>query len=234
MNSTHSVVGGGPAPGRPASRFISVTRTTDEISIAVDEPIDYELSRHGVEVDPSKKGDWRCIAVKGPMELCELNCVKLLPLPLGAFCADSSYLILFAFALTWIFFFYLFSALTGILSDLTAPLKAAHIPIFVLSTWYVLYIFSGDSPSHESILTTFSSSSSSGTTENRNTDYLLVPFEKSDEAVQVLKNDAWTFPDDVHAWEDLLIRTRNTYTMILQLIYSSYCILRFRVEWRRC
>ena len=69
VNSTHSI--------RVGARFVSITRTPDEISIVGDDLLDYELSRHGVRIDPSKKSDWRCIAVKGPMELCELDALLL-------------------------------------------------------------------------------------------------------------------------------------------------------------
>ncbi|KAI0046624.1 hypothetical protein FA95DRAFT_1493719 [Auriscalpium vulgare] len=51
--------------------------------------------------------------------------------------------------------------LTGVMADLTAPLKQAKIPIFALSTW--------------------------------NTDYILVPENKIDRAVEALKEDGWIF-----------------------------------------
>ncbi|KAI0322990.1 ACT domain-containing protein [Amylostereum chailletii] len=51
--------------------------------------------------------------------------------------------------------------LTGIMCDLSNPLKRAGIPIFALSTW--------------------------------NTDYVLVPKNKADAAVQALRDDGWKF-----------------------------------------
>ncbi|KAF8342302.1 ACT domain-containing protein [Cantharellus anzutake] len=127
MNDTHGAVRGGGRTAGPFARFVSITRTRDEISIVVDESIDAELSRHGVRLDPSKKSPWRCVAVNGPMEF----------------------------------------SLIGVLCDLTTPLKLVGISIFAISTW--------------------------------NTDYLLVPYDKAEDAVQALKNDSWTFTDDVNA-----------------------------------
>ncbi|KAF8531999.1 ACT domain-containing protein [Gautieria morchelliformis] len=49
--------------------------------------------------------------------------------------------------------------LTGIMNDLTTPLKAAQIPIFAISTW--------------------------------DTDFLLVPIERSEEAAAVMQQDGW-------------------------------------------
>ncbi|KAI9632462.1 ACT domain-containing protein [Dioszegia hungarica] len=53
--------------------------------------------------------------------------------------------------------------LTGILNELTTPLRLAKVPIYAISTW--------------------------------NTDYILVPSEKLDRAVEVLKKTGWTFAD---------------------------------------
>ncbi|KAF8578580.1 hypothetical protein K439DRAFT_461264 [Ramaria rubella] len=50
-------------------------------------------------------------------------------------------------------------SLTGIMNDLTTPLKAAKIQIFALSTW--------------------------------DTDFLLVPIEKGEEAIKVMRQDGW-------------------------------------------
>ncbi|EJD03807.1 uncharacterized protein FOMMEDRAFT_61694, partial [Fomitiporia mediterranea MF3/22] len=55
--------------------------------------------------------------------------------------------------------------LTGIMCDFTTPLKRAEISIFALSTWQV----------------------------HKNTDYILVPEAKLDDAVKVLKEDGWKF-----------------------------------------
>ncbi|KAF8529312.1 ACT domain-containing protein [Hysterangium stoloniferum] len=51
-------------------------------------------------------------------------------------------------------------SLTGIMNDLTTPLKAAEIPVFAISTW--------------------------------DTDFLLVPEDKGDTAVDVMRADGWT------------------------------------------
>jgi len=51
--------------------------------------------------------------------------------------------------------------ITGVLCNLTTPLKAAGIPVYVVSTW--------------------------------NTDYILVPKAKAEQATETLKIDGWRF-----------------------------------------
>jgi len=51
--------------------------------------------------------------------------------------------------------------ITGVLCNLTTPLKAAGIPVYVVSTW--------------------------------NTDYVLVPNTKAEQATEALKTDGWRF-----------------------------------------
>jgi len=92
-------------------KFISITRTDEEISI---------VGEVG-EGDGDSCAEWRCIKITGPMDF----------------------------------------GVTGVMSNFTAPLKAAGVPIFAVSTW--------------------------------NTDYVLVPKEKADEAVGALSGDGWTF-----------------------------------------
>ncbi|KAG8965752.1 hypothetical protein FRC03_000202 [Tulasnella sp. 419] len=70
------------------SCFISITRTSEEISIVLDGEIDSDWTN-------LKVTEWRCIKVEGPMDF----------------------------------------GLTGIMNDLTLPLKVASISIFALSTW---------------------------------------------------------------------------------------------------
>ncbi|KAK7058428.1 hypothetical protein VNI00_002062 [Paramarasmius palmivorus] len=69
-------------------------------------------------------------------------------------------------------------SLVGVLAQVTAPLQAAQCPVFVTSTW------SASSPSAiactESVLF-------------RNTDYILVPKDKLNLAVDALKTDGWCF-----------------------------------------
>ncbi|KAG8932680.1 hypothetical protein FRC02_000783 [Tulasnella sp. 418] len=72
------------------SCFISITRTSEEISIVLDGEIDSDWTN-------LKVTEWRCIKVEGPMDF----------------------------------------GLTGIMNDLTLPLKVASISIFALSTWYI-------------------------------------------------------------------------------------------------
>jgi len=96
--------------------FFSITRTSEEISIAgeiTNDPHVWSLSG-GV-------GDWRCIKVTGPMEF----------------------------------------EITGVMCNLTTPLKAAGIPVYAISTW--------------------------------NTDYVLIPKAKAEQAVETLKADGWHF-----------------------------------------
>jgi len=51
--------------------------------------------------------------------------------------------------------------ITGVICNFTTPLKAAGIPVYVVSTW--------------------------------NTDYVLVPQAKAEQAVEVLRVDGWHF-----------------------------------------
>ncbi|KIJ54468.1 hypothetical protein M422DRAFT_220707 [Sphaerobolus stellatus SS14] len=74
------------------TKFLSVTRTDEEVSIVSDFVLD------AGELDGETKREvakWLCMKVAGPMNL----------------------------------------GLTGIMNDLTTPLKAAKIPIFAISTW---------------------------------------------------------------------------------------------------
>ncbi|KZV70977.1 hypothetical protein PENSPDRAFT_578598 [Peniophora sp. CONT] len=67
--------------------------------------------------------------------------------------------------------------LTGILHDLSTPLKAAEISIFALSTWYVVV------QDQRGLLLR----------PIRNTDYVLVKKDKTEDAVRVLSKDGWHF-----------------------------------------
>ncbi|KAI0375699.1 hypothetical protein BV20DRAFT_984630 [Pilatotrama ljubarskyi] len=69
-------------------RFISVTRTDEEVSVVLDSPQD------------DGGATWRCIKIAGPMDF----------------------------------------DITGVMADFTAPLKAAEIPVFAVSTWNTDYI----------------------------------------------------------------------------------------------
>jgi len=51
--------------------------------------------------------------------------------------------------------------ITGVMCNLTTPLKAAGIPVYAISTW--------------------------------NTDYVLIPKAKAEQAVETLKADGWHF-----------------------------------------
>lgn len=90
--------------------FFSVTRTKEEISIVS------EVQPGTATATAAAAACWRCIRVAGPMDLggSSWHCAR----------AHVS-LSLSYYAL----------GLTGILCDLTTPLKAAGIPIFALSTW---------------------------------------------------------------------------------------------------
>ena len=62
---------------------------------------------------------------------------------------------------------------TGVLATLTAPLKDAEVPIFALSTWSAQF------------------SVTRLTADARNTDYVLIPWEKTDIALAALEQQGW-------------------------------------------
>jgi hypothetical protein len=73
------------------------------------------------------------------------------------------------------------TGLTGILNSFTTPLKEAKIPVFAISTWLAkLKCAITETVAAKSVF-------------SRNTDYFLVPANKVDDAVGVLKNDGWVF-----------------------------------------
>lgn len=72
--------------------------------------------------------------------------------------------------------------LTGVMCNFTTPLKEANISIYALSTWLA-------DITQECSLRRADES-------RRNTDYVLIPKDKIDEAVSVLQNDGWIFPKD--------------------------------------
>lgn len=63
--------------------------------------------------------------------------------------------------------------MTGVLATLTAPLKDAEVPIFALSTWSAQF------------------SVTRLTADARNTDYVLIPWEKTDIALAALEQQGW-------------------------------------------
>ncbi|GJE89612.1 ACT domain-containing protein [Phanerochaete sordida] len=73
-------------PAAAQGRFVSVTRTADELSVV----------RETDEADAA----WRCIRIAGPMDF----------------------------------------GITGVMANLTAPLKAAGVPVFAVSTWNTDYV----------------------------------------------------------------------------------------------
>jgi len=85
--------------------FLSVTRTSEEVSIVSD--ITSDICLPGAESEGEKR--WRCIRVKGPMEF----------------------------------------TMTGVMCDLATPLKAAQIPIYVLSTWNTDWILVSSDKVHD-------------------------------------------------------------------------------------
>jgi hypothetical protein len=89
-----------------SGRFLSITRTAEEISI-----VGEVTSIFPVDVDDSK---WRCINIAGPMEF-------------GLMTTDSKRII--------DTYLTILAGLTGVLSSFTAPLKDAKIPVFAVSTW---------------------------------------------------------------------------------------------------
>ena len=93
-HTTPDILPGTPPdkPGSTAGMFISVTRTENEVSVVCPEHLDIEAERS----DPG----WKCIKVRGPLDL----------------------------------------NLTGILHDLTGPLKSAGIPVFAISTYDTDYL----------------------------------------------------------------------------------------------
>lgn len=88
--------------------FISVTRTPEEVSIVTDQiPADLDV----------QDSLWRCIKIKGRCRATTLDasgCIADCQLP-GPLTHD----------------------LTGILNNLSTPLKDAEVPIFAVSTWWV-------------------------------------------------------------------------------------------------
>ena len=77
------------------------------------------------------------------------------------------------------------------MSDLAAPLAAAGVPIFALSTWCVLIAPSLASPAgvHARAYRYLRVCARTG----RNTDYVLVPIERVTAAVDALRAAGWMF-----------------------------------------
>ena len=72
----------------------------------------------------------------------------------------------------------LWTEITGVMCNFTTPLKVAGIPVYAVSTWFVVLgkmVWSLTTDPH------------------RNTDYVLVPKAKAEQAVEVLKTDGWHF-----------------------------------------
>lgn len=131
--------------------FVSVTRTPEEVSIVTDQiPADLDV----------QDSLWRCIKING--EYHTQSC--------DPFNQSVDTDCQFAGPLT--------HDLTGILNNLSTPLKEAEVPIFAVSTWCVVCVFGGISID---------------STLCRDTDYVLVPKNKVEEAVNALLSSGWKF-----------------------------------------
>ena len=73
----------------------------------------------------------------------------------------------------------LWTEITGVMCNLTAPLKAAGIPIYAISTWSV--------PSRKRWLIVVDDEL------HRNTDYILIQKANVERAVKILTTDGWHF-----------------------------------------
>ena len=93
--------------------FLSVTRTAEEWSVVSE----------CVEADAEKeKATWRCIKVAGPMDFGEYR-LTYGAMPHRRQKSNHTYVPI---------------GLTGIMCDLSTPLKHAGVPIFAISTWYAI------------------------------------------------------------------------------------------------
>lgn len=101
------------APVLSQEEFISITRNAGEVSVVTDHEF--------IESDElnvcEEGGRWKCIKVKGPLEHSAYAC----------WFATSARLI------KWVADMHI--GMTGVLAALSAPLRDANVPIFVISTW---------------------------------------------------------------------------------------------------
>ena len=75
--------------------------------------------------------------------------------------------------------------MTGVMASLTAPLKSAKVPVFALSTWWVVYSRLLGWRTDQGVL--------------RTTDYILVPTAMLSDAIMTLERDGWIFPQGMHS-----------------------------------
>lgn len=106
--------------------FLSITRSPGEITILYgadtsDDAGTEWLASSGLPEPIAKDGPYAVLRVRGPLVLCMSSLLKscrLLPREVISDCI----------------------ALTGILNELTTPLRSAAVPVYAVSTWYVLPI----------------------------------------------------------------------------------------------
>lgn len=102
------------------NRYVSITRTQDEISLLVDKQVGDELRESedwvkGTEAGlVEHEGPYGCLRVRGPMPLRELKCLA---------------------SATSILFEPFLVDLTGIAANFTKTLQNENIAVFVISTW---------------------------------------------------------------------------------------------------
>jgi len=90
----------------PGSHLLSLTRTLDEVSIV-------GQWHEGLPSKLEQDATWRCFKIVGPLDFGIFFTKSSYPFPSQNFC----------------------TGLTGIMADLTAPLKTAKLSVFAISTW---------------------------------------------------------------------------------------------------
>lgn len=136
-----AVLAGGPSSPNPPP-FLSFTRTPHETSIIL--PSDLCNSIYppkGVEQPHETSGPWSALVVKGPMDLSltgerERESYLCLQALTGSLSLSRHLLPSFPSPTSRRFL----ESLTGIMHELTRPLKEAEVPVFASSTWDTDYV----------------------------------------------------------------------------------------------